>query len=388
MAKKQKKKIVFPYEYDPRLRKKAKVYFRIKIMAGVVNGMIIPILFLLAFYLLGFSFQLKSLVGETAFIVPLFIFGVLVILDFIALPLRFYFGYVYEHKYKLSRHTKKSWFKDYLKGLGIGYVFSVPILSFVYFLMGFSYWWVYAALVYFFLDVFLDTIWPVLILPLFYKLKPFENQRLRKKLLEMVKQAGSKNIKEVLVAKESDKSVKANAMFGGLGKTKKIILFDTLLDNFTEDEIETVIGHELGHYVNKDIPKGIILSTVLLFPLLFIIHLILSSAPGLDGINDIAGFPLFLASFDLLGLLFMPLENWYTRRRETAADWFGLEHSRKPEAQISIEKRLADQALSDVNPHPLVEFILFSHPNANKRIAMVEEWKKRKGLGRIRKQKR
>jgi len=368
------KKVKYPYDYDPKKRELAKIYSRIKIIAGIVNGIIIPILFLLAFFYLGLSFQLKSLVGESLFLVPLYVFSLLLLLTVIAFPLRFYSGHVYEHKYNLSKQTKKEWFKDYLKEQIVGYVFSIPVLTIVYFLMGFQHWWVYAAILYFFLDVFMDTIYPVMILPLFYKLKPFENKRLKTKLLNMAKKVGAKNIENVLIAKESEKSVKPNAMFAGIGKTKKMVLFDTLLDSFTEDEVETVIGHELGHYVHKDIWKGTVLGTILLFPIFFIIHLLLSSTLGLAGVNDIAGLPLFLAGFSIIELVLMPVTNSYSRRMERQADWFGLEASKKPKAQISTEKRLADLALSDDKPHPLVELFLYSHPSAEKRIRMVKEW--------------
>lgn len=363
----------YPYQYDPKKRRLAKIYSRSKIISGVVNGIAIPIVFLIAFFVLGFSFLLEAAVGGS---IPLYVFVLLVLLTVIAFPLRFYSSYLYEHKYKLSRHSKKSWFKDYGKSLVISFVFQVIVLTIVYWLMSFAYWWIYAAILYFFLSVFMDTIYPVVILPLFYKLTPFKDARMKKKLLNMAHSAGGKNIENVLVAKESDKSVKANAMFAGIGSTKKMVLFDTLLNEFTDDEVETVIGHELGHYVHKHIWKGIILETILLFPTFFIIHLILTNTPSLSAVGDIAGLPIFLASFSILELVFLPLTNWFSRRMERQADWFGLEVSKKPKAQISTEKRLCDQALADDKPHPFVEWLLYTHPAASKRIEMVKEWKK------------
>ena len=379
----RKRKIQYPYGYDPEKRRKAKAYSRVKIMSGLLNGMLIPVVFLLGFFFLGYSFQLKTLIGDSIFLVPAFILAILVILTLVELPLKFYSSYLYEHKYKLSRMNKRAWFKEFSKETALEYILSVPVLTLVYFIMGFDYWWAWAAVLYFFLDIFLDTIYPVVILPLFYKLSPFKNTGLKKKLLAMARSAGSKNIDDVLVAKESDKSVKANAMFTGLGKTKKMVLFDTLLDNFTEPEVETVIGHELGHYVHKHIMKGIILGTALLFPVFFAIHLLLSWAPGLAAVNDIAGLPLFFVGLEILALITMPLENSYSRKLERQADWFGLEASKKPVAQISTEKRLADICLSDDKPHPAVEWLLYTHPAASKRIQMVKEWEKsRKGKGK------
>jgi STE24 endopeptidase len=372
-----KKKIKYPYNYSREKRRKAKIYTRAKIVSGLVNGLLIPAVFLLAFFFSGGPFFLKGLVsGFLA--VPAFIFLLLTLLNTVTFPLGFYSGYVYEHKYGLSRQTKRAWMKDYLKGLLMGYLFGVPVLTAVYFLLDLEYWWIYAGILYFFLDVFLDTVYPVLILPFFYRIRPFKNRMLKRKLLEMARRAGAKNIRNVVVAQESEKSVKANAMFAGIGKTKKIILFDTLLDSFTDEEVETVIGHELGHYVNRDIWKGIALDTVTVFPVFFIIHFVLLLTPGLSGISDIAGLPVFLAVFDIVGIALMPITNYFSRKWEREADMFGLEAGRNPRAQISTEKRLADLALSDDRPHPFVEWMLYTHPPAEKRIKMVMEWEKKK----------
>ncbi len=360
------------YEWDPEKRRKAKAYSRVKLLSGAVNRIIVPVAFLLFFFILGGGELLRGFTGPLG--APLAIIVVLTLLNIVEFPLGFYSGYVYEHRYGLSRHTPGSWFRDYLKGLLIGYAFSVPVLWAVYFLMGFQYWWLWAAGLYFFVQVFMGTIYPVIIFPFFYKTKPFRNSRLNKKLLEMGRKAGV-SLSSVEVGKESEKSVKANAFFAGMGRTRKIVLFDTLLDNFTEDEVETVIGHELGHCVHRDVWKGIALETVLLFPVFYVIHIVLSSAPGLEWVGDLAGLPLFLLAFDVLEALLMPMENWFSRRWEARADLFGLEMSRKPEAQISTEKRLADQALTDNSPHPLVEWWFYTHPSADRRIRMAGKWK-------------
>lgn len=377
MKGKARKKIVYPYEYDPEKRRKAKAYTRVKIISGLVNGFLVPLTFLLAFFFSGASFLAAGAVG----FLPLFVFLVLTLLNIVTFPLSFYSGYFYERKYGLSAYTLKGWFADYLKGLLIGYVMGVILLTLVYSFLGVAWWWVYAGILYFFVGVFLSTIWPALILPFFYKLSPFKDKALEKRLREMLTSAGVKNVGKIMVAKESEKSTKANALFAGMGKTKRMVLFDTLLDNFTRDEVETVIGHEMGHYVNKDIWRDVILSTVVLFPIFYIVHLTLLSA-GVSPLNALAGLPLFLAAFNILELILMPFHNAYSRWRERAADWFGLEASKKPGAQISTEKRLADMALSDHRPHPLVEFLLYTHPAAEKRIRMVREWEgKKRGKG-------
>lgn len=361
------------YEYDPAKRKLAKAYTRMRIVLGLVNGIAVPVAVLLLAFLLGGGELLAGL-G-----LPLAVLAVLLLLNAAELPLKFYGGYVYEHRYGLSRQNKRAWAIDLLKGIAIELVVSVPVLTAVFLLMPLPSWWVWAGLLYTLVDIGMNALWPELVLPLFYKLEPYRNRRLRERLLAMAREAGAKRIETVLVARESERSVKANALFAGIGSTKKIVLFDTLLDTFTEDEVETVIGHELGHYLHKDVWRGLLLKAVLVFPLLAVIDLVLRGSGILPG--DPAGLLLFLAAFDVLELLLMPVTNAYSRRMERQADWFGLEASKLPEAQISTEKRLADLALSDNAPHPLVERWLYTHPAADKRVAMVEGWQRRRGKG-------
>ncbi len=383
----EKKKIKYPYEFDEKKRVLSKVYMKGKIIKSIINGEIIPIIFFIILLVSGFSVFLRDFAmgfGDQIYLfIPIYVFIFTSLLTIITFPLNFYSGYVYEHKYGLSRHTKKSWFKDFFKSLILGYIFTIPIITALYFIMGtFAYWWVIAGIAALILFVFFDTIFPVIIFPIFYKTERFKDKKQRDRLLKMVKEAGAKNIENVVLAKESEKSVKANAMFAGLGKTKRIILFDTLINNFTPDETETVVAHELGHYVNKDVWRFIIIEAVKIFPVLFIIDFVLSSSVGLFGITgiaDIAGLPLFLLAYNILELVLLPFVNTYSRKREMLADTFALDVSRKPEAQISTEKRLADLALGDDNPNPWVELFLFTHPSVSKRIKNVETWvRKRK----------
>ena len=369
--------VKYPYEFNPEIRKKAKVYSRVKIILGIVNGLVLPIGFLLAFFFSELSLSLRDFLGPGLLSIPAFILILFALINLAEFPLRYYAGFLMEHKYKISRQSKKAWFKDYFKGLLLGFLFAVPAFLILYSLIWMEFWWIWASVLYFLMELFLNLIYPELILPFFYKLSPLKDKALEGRLLQMVGKAGAKDIGKILVAKESEKSVRANALFAGIGKTKKMVLFDTLLDNFTKDEVETVIGHELAHYVNKDVWRDILLNTVLIIPVFFLIGTVLSSGSlGLESPNDIAGLPIFLAVIELFGLVLLPLKTFHSRAREKSADWKGLEWSRQPEAQISTEKRLADLALSDDNPNRLVEIFLYTHPPARKRIEMVEEWKK------------
>jgi Zn-dependent protease with chaperone function len=151
-------------------------------------------------------------------------------------------------------------------------------------------------------------------------------------------------------------------------------LGDTLLSGFSPDEIETVLAHELGHQVNRDIPLGIGFQTVITLAGLYLASVAMQAGVrwlGFSGIADVAAFPLFAAVMGAFGVITMPLGNAFTRWRERLADRYALVTTRKPGAFISAMTRLANQNLSEVDPEPWVEFILYSHPAIGKRIAMA-----------------
>lgn len=369
-------KIKYPYEYDPKKRRLAKIYSKGKLLNGIINGIFVPILFFAALYYSNISLWLKEIALQAGpLLVAAYAFLFISLLAVVQFPLRFYSSYIYEHKYGLSRHGLPGWFRDYFKSLFLSYLFSVPVIYGLYLLLPLQHWWVYAGIAYFFLSVFLHTIIPVFILPLFYKLKPYRDRAHIRKLLQMIRVAGVTDVEGIYVANESRRSVKANALFSGLGRTKRIVLFDTLLKNFTKDEVETVIAHEAGHYVNRDVWHGIILDTIIIFPMLFVIDAVLRNYSS--GITDVANLPLIFLAFSLLELLLMPLTNAYSRHREAQADLFALDATRKPAAQASTEKRLVDIALGNHDPHPLIEFIFHTHHSAEKRVKMCRAWKRR-----------
>lgn len=372
--------IEYPYEYDEKKRKIAKIYTKTKIINGIFNSIILTMIFFVVMLYTGYSVTLKEFAIDVfgQFYLLFYITIFLTLITIVEFPLSFYSSFIYEHKYNLSNQTIASWLVDFFKELALMYVISVPIMTGLYILMGFTpLWYVYAAILFIGLTVFLDYIYPIAIFPIFYKREPYTDEAMKKKLLDMAKKAGVENINTIEVAKESEKSNKANAMFAGIGSSKRIVLFDTLLDNFTDDEVETVVAHELGHYVHKDITRSTIIESLKIIPVFLIIIAVFerySAMFGISGIDDVAGLPLFLLTNSVIELLLMAPMAAYSRKREKAADIFGLEFTGKVEAQISVEKRLADMNLSDDSPHPLVECLLYSHPSASKRIEYARKW--------------
>jgi STE24 endopeptidase len=218
--------------------------------------------------------------------------------------------------------------KDFLKTLGLTYGFPIPVLLGLYYILQFEYWWIFATIAYFFLFLIGTNVFTLFIFPLFYKTESYKDERRKERLFEMTKSAGV-DVKNVIVAKQSERSKKANAMFTGLGRVKRIILFDTLIEHFPPDEIETVVAHELGHYVNKDIIKSTIISCIEAFFIFLIIHLVFTAIGGIE-IEDIATFPLFALTFTLIDFGLTPLINVYSRSVEKKADEFALHATNKP----------------------------------------------------------
>jgi STE24 endopeptidase len=308
--------------------------------------------------------------------VPLFAaaFGIPYLL--INLPLSFYSGYILPHRYGQSNETLAGWITDLIKGLAVAGVLGLILLEVIYWLLRAApdLWWLYAAGVMLFFGVILSTLAPVVLAPIFFKFTPLEDQDLAQRLTKLAERAGTK-VKGVYRFNMSKKTKGANAALAGLGTTRRIILGDTLLDEFTADEIETVLAHELGHHVHRDIPLGIIIDTVLTLFSFWLAHLALNWGVQVFGLKDIAdpaGLPLMMVVVAVISLLVMPLGNAWSRWRERMADRYALESTRMPKAFADAMTRLANQNLAEADPAAWVVFLLHSHPPINERVAAAQ----------------
>jgi STE24 endopeptidase len=296
------------------------------------------------------------------------------------LPLNYFGDYHLEHKFGLSNETLGAWAFDELKSLGLNLLLSVALLDVLYFLLrrAGDWWWILAGLFFLVFGVVMSALFPVLILPLFYKLQPLENESLCEKLTALAQRVGAK-VLGVYRMGMSEKTKKANAAFAGLGSTKRIILGDTLLDKFAEDEIEVVMAHEMAHYKHGDITKMIAWGAVTTFLGLKVADLGLHwgmAKLGYEHVWDIAAFPLLALCLFVFGLVVMPLNNAFSRSREWKADATALELTANRDAFIRAMRKLAEQNLADLSPHPLVEFLLHDHPSLARRIAWAEQWQR------------
>ncbi len=299
-------------------------------------------------------------------------------------PLNFYSGFILEHKYKLSNQNLLKYFLEKFKALLVSALIGIPVLLlFFWVLREFeTLWWFPFAIFLFFISVVLSQIFPVFILPIFYKIKPIENESLKSRISKLARDAGLK-VENVYSFDMSKNTKKANAAFTGLGKTKRIILGDTLLNYYTEDEIETVIAHEVGHYKHKHITKNIIIGTLSSFLTLFIIATLYELSLGwfgFESVSQISALPLLTLWSIFIGLLTTPLGNILSRKFEYEADRYAITATHKPLSFISTLEKLTVQNLGDKEPHPFVEWFFYSHPSIKKRINVIKSFSELKQI--------
>ena len=288
-----------------------------------------------------------------------------------------YSGFHLEHLYGLSNQTLGAWFFEWMKSSALFYFFSLLLILGLYALiLKFPHrWWIWAWVGFAGMSYLLGQLFPVLVVPLFYRYSRVENEALRNRIFKMVAKFNLP-LENVYSLNLSKTTKKANAMFAGLGRTKRLVLADTLIQNFTVDEIESVVAHELGHFKHHDIWHHLgfsLLTSFAGFALAF--NLIKTLAPrlGYAGAHDLAAFPLLYLIFFIFAMSLTPLSNAYSRWREKEADRFALKVT-DPQAFIGAMEKLAQQNLADPDPHPLVVVWFYTHPPVSARIEMAKRW--------------
>lgn len=292
----------------------------------------------------------------------------------LSLPLDVYSSYRLPHRFGLSNQTPAGWITDQLKGLAVGALLGGPLLLALYALMesGGGAWWVWASAGYAGVTVVLTTLGPVLLMPIFYRLKPLGEPHLalRERLMELAESAGVR-VQSVDTIDMSRRTKAANAMVVGLGRTRRIVVGDTLLDSFEPDEAETVLAHELGHQAHRDVATGILIQSaavVLVFAGVDAVLRLAVRSGRIDRLADPAGWPLLVLTWSLLSFLESPLLHLYSRWREGRADAFALRLSRKPEAFMRSMVRLGDQNLAEAVPPRWAVFLFGTHPSLAQRV--------------------
>src|ERR1035437_9122772 len=356
----------------------SKTYNNIK-LASSVSKAVASFLLILFFVLSGLSRSLLAMLNHYSsnnyILFFLFIGTCGIVSGIIFTPLNYYTCFYIEHKYKLSNQTLLGWMWEDAKGLFISLVIGIPVLLFFFWLLNKygAIWWLPMSVLLFILSILFARIVPVFILPLFYKITPLGDEDLKSRINTLAINAGVK-VQNVYKFNMSKNTKKANAAFTGIGKSKRILLGDTLLDNYSKDEIETVLAHELGHYKKKHIIKNIIIGTASSFFTLFFIAFFYDKSVGWFHFTsriDISALPLLSLWTMLIGILLTPVANIISRKYEYEADEYAVTSTHKPADFIATLKKLNEQNLGDKNPHPFVEWFFYSHPSIKKRIAAI-----------------
>jgi len=370
----------------------AKKYNNIKLGISITKG-VISFFAIIAFVYFGYSKELENYLRNYTenqyLILILFVVVVGFVSSVINFPVKYYTEFYLEHKYELSNQTFLNWIWDEIKSLGLNLLLGIIVFEIFYaFIRGTgSAWWIWAACAWIALQVILGMLFPVLILPLFYKTGPLDRPDLQEKLENLAKKAGV-SVLGMYRLDMSEKTKKANAMMAGLGKTKRILLGDTLLDKFTDGEVVSVLAHEFGHFYHKHIWQLMVIASLLAFGGMWLADKIIhnfASILNIGGtqITDIATLPLLLFALTLFGLITMPITNIISRYFERQADLYALKSTNDVESFITAMERLADQNLSNREPHPAIEFLMHSHPSIAKRVKFAKKYEESCAVAQI-----
>jgi STE24 endopeptidase len=365
---------------DKEKQEKAKVYEWTRRKIGLW-GMLVSAVFNLIFYFAGFSSFVANWNIMSSLIV-VFVFYMFIyasVQEIIGLPLSYLSGFVVEKKYGFSNQSRGEWFKDHLKSFMVSLVFSIIIFGALLFIFEkfLNFWWLVAACFMVFFSVVISIIFPVWIMPIFHKYESIEDEQLKDSLSGILKGAGLK-IKGFFREDTSRKTTKENAMLAGLGKTKRVILTDNIINNMKPDEIRTVLAHEVGHYKKAHLVKMIF--TGLFFNLFafYILHLTFTSLfPAfLTGVRaNLALLPMFLLFLGLVDLALLKiLQNWLIRRFENEADLEALKLTKDTDAFKRAMVGLANRNLANAYPNFWVKLIYYSHPPIGERLEMAENY--------------
>ena len=370
-------------ELDLERQAQAKQYSRIKRRLWLVDqaiSFLYALLWLVAGWAVALRSWLMTVFSNNWLIVAAFgaIFaGIYFILN---LPLGYFAGFILPHRYELSTQSLKDWLIDQLKSLAVGIILGGLLLELIYLLLRLTgdFWWLWLTGGMLLISVLLANLAPVILMPIFNKFTPLgeEHAALAERLVNLAEKAGTR-VKGVYKMDMSRRTKQANAALTGLGNTRRIILGDTMIEEFSADEIETVLAHELGHHVHHDVPWLIGFGTITTALGFFLVSLAMNwaiGAFGLTGVSDPASLPALMILLSLYQLIIMPLENAFSRWRENMADDFALTVTGKNAAFASAFTRLANQNLSEVDPESWVVFLFYGHPPLKDRINKAENW--------------
>lgn len=360
---------------------KGKSYWRRKYFVSIAGTLLtLAVLFIIQFT--GFSDSLRDLAFSISsnyylgIIIYLILFNA--IISMVIIPISAYGGYIIEHSYGLSNQNLASWISDEIKGGAVSLVFFLIAIVSLYTLISLfpELWWMASALFLLLFSLFIAKIFPVVILPLFFRYSPIEKEELQNRIMVLAEKFNIK-IFDIKQIDYSSKTKKANAAIIGFGSSRKIIMADNLVNEFTTDEAVVVLAHEMAHYKLHHLWKLLFIgsaSTILFF---FILSRVINPLAGYfeySTIKDIALFPVIYGLFILYNFIVQPFVNAYSRALEREADIMALDKTGLKDAFVSLMNRLAEKNLSDKNPSRIIELIFYNHPPVSKRIELARNY--------------
>jgi STE24 endopeptidase len=372
------------YGFNEETQHKAKNYLYSGLKVSLCKGIVI---FVLSLLVIGFGLStaleksIQSYVSELSLIVFLYTLIGYGMFWLVSLPFDYYKEYILEHKFELSTETLGTWFRDKVKMSILVAIFAVSFVEGIYnfMLLDPTYWWLFLWVVTVFIVAFVMYVSPVLIMPLFYKFPRLKDDELLSRLTKLADKAGVKII-GVFEMKAEAKTKKATAALTGIGNTRRMLLSDTFLSNYSADEIESVMGHEIGHHIYGHIWKIALMLSVFFLFVLFITSQIVqpvSAFFNMEPIDSVFSLPLLALVFGLLYIGFTPIMNTLSRWAEGHCDQYELDLVQKPDAYISSMVKLCDQNLRYAYPSPFTEFMFYDHPSGKKRVERALAYKRK-----------
>ena len=367
--------------YDSDKYQKAKNYKIERGKISLLNSSISFVITLLMLFFFGFGLISEYSVSfSDSIIVQSCIFFMIfhLLTTFLGMPFSYYSTFFIEEKYGFNKTTLKTFIVDKIKGLFISSLFiivltSLAIVSIEYFSTGFWIWlWIGLSL----FMVFLNMFYADLIVPIFNKLTPLENGELRSKIESYSKKVGY-SLKNIFVIDGSKRSTKANAFFSGLGPRKTIALYDTLIEKHTDEELVSVLAHEVGHFKKKHILVSMFLTILQLGIMCYLFELcmnmeVIASSLGSSKMNFHIGIIAFSFLYSPIALITGILMNILSRKNEYEADKFAKDTYNGNFLELAL-KKLSVDSLSNLYPHPLYVFVHYSHPPLLKRLARLKD---------------
>ena len=320
--------------------------------------------------------RFEPLASEQSMLRLLALFGVVIGLHIlVSLPLSFYSGYVVEHQFGLSNQSPRRWVRNWALSNTLAVLLGAALnlgLFWIIWNTG-TYWWLIAAAAFFVVSVVLGQLAPVLIVPLFYKVERIDNSDLLNRMKRLAEDTGL-TIEGVYRLGLSADTSKANAMLAGLGRTRRVLMGDTLLEKFTPEEIEVIFAHEIGHHVHRHIPKMIATGVVISLLGFYLLDRVLIAWAGVPSAAaaPTASLPLVMFTLTAFTLVLAPLQNAISRHYERQCDRYALVRTNNAAAYRSAFTKLAKLNKADMEPNPIEVILLHSHPPIAKRLAMAD----------------